>query len=98
MTDSIHSDANAKVADGAVQAAGLDPAEIGQGFAFADQLFSLCHRLGPTGYSPDQREALGDHLIDAACDWVRLHAPASQEVGDGNVLNHTPSTRQDRKE
>lgn len=49
--------------------------EVDRGYEFADRLFALVHARGPTGYSTEQLEALGDRLIDAAVEWVASHKP-----------------------
>jgi dsDNA-binding SOS-regulon protein len=43
------------------------------GFAFAEELTALTHRGGPPSLTEAEREALAQHLIASAVNWVMAH-------------------------
>lgn len=40
------------------------------GYRFAEELTKLTHRAGPTSLTEAEREALAQHLISTAVNWV----------------------------
>jgi hypothetical protein len=58
-----------------------------RGMDFAEAIYAIVHRLGPSRYSSAQKEAMGQYLVGCAVDWAKRHRAQEYELSSAEQVD-----------